>query len=178
MAIPVKSLIFPDPGSLRYKYYAFADVKWRREKPPPRQSRFKSLFEELERQEDTRRRQEILKPKKDAEPQEDRQAKDCRMEEEPATFPGGNDVHDEDNETLNHNQGNIVRNTSQESANGSQEEAVNDAHMIPVDSNCENQSLDGTHEEPDNGSNKEALNGKHRVPADANPDNQFLNGTH
>lgn len=185
MARPGKSLIFPDPGSLRDKYYAAADEEWRTEKRPARQSRFKSVFEEPERQEDTRSKlEEILEAEEDVELQGDRQAKDHRMEEGleavvgPSTSTTANDAHDEDNESLNDTQGSIVRSTCEQSANGSLEQASNGAHRIPVDSNCEAQFLDGAHEEPDRKSMKEAPNDSYRLPVDGNLDKRFPNGTH
>lgn len=180
-----KSLIFPDPGSLRDKYYAAADENCRTEKPPPRQSRFKSYFEKLERQEDTRSELgENLGPKENVELQEGRQDKGCKMEEEleavvePSTSTSANDAHDEDNASLNDNQGSIVRSPCEESANGSREGALNGAHRTHVDSNCETQFLDGTHEEPDRKSMKEAPNDSYMLPGDGNLDRRFPSGTH
>lgn len=185
MARPGNSLIFPDPGSLRDKYYAAADKKWRTVKRPPRQSRFQSVFEELERQEDTRSKlEEVLEPEEDVELQVDRPAKDNRTEEEleavvgPSTSTTANDVHDEDNESLNSDQGSSVRSTCEDSANVSLEEASNGAHRIPVDSNCETRFLDGAHEELDRKSTKEAPNDSYRLPVDGNLDIRFPNGTH
>lgn len=180
-----KSLIFPDAGGLRDKYYAAADEKWHTEKPPPRQSRFKSYFEKSERQEDTSSKlEEILGPREGVELQEGRPVKDRKMEEEleavveHSTSTSANDVHDEDNQPLNDKQGSIVRSPCEESANGSREEALNGAHRTPVDSNCETPFLDGTLEEHDRKSMKEASNDSHMLPEDSNLGKRFPSGTH
>lgn len=99
-----------------------------------------------------------MKSKEDVELQGDRQANDCSVEEEleakkePTTSICANDVHDEDNESLNDRQGSAVRSTCEEPANASHNEASDGTHRLHVDGNLDNQSLDGTHEEPVGGS--------------------------
>lgn len=189
-------MLFPGPGSLRGRYYAAADENWRAEKPPPPQSRVKPLFDELERRKDTRSKQdEILEPKEDVELQEDRQAKDCRVEEEleaevePATPTGANDVDDKDNESLNENQGSTVRSTHKESSNGSREESLHGTHGVPADGCCTNQSpldgdhgnrsLDGANEEPvDDNRDHQSLDVAHEAPVSGSHDDQFVDDTH
>lgn len=124
-----------------------------------------------------------MKPEDDVELQEDGQAKDCRVEEEleverePATSTGANDVHVEDNESLNDSQGSTVRSTCEEPTNGSRQEAVSSAHRIPGDGNCENEFLDGTHEKPVDDSHDDHSDGVLKEPVDENRDDQFFDDT-
>lgn len=117
-----------------------------------------------------------MKPMEDVELQGDRQAEDCRVEEEleaetePAASIGANDVDDQDNGSLD--------DTHEDPVNASHKEAMNGAHRLPNDGDLDNQFLDnGRNKEHADGDRDDHFDSTHEETVGGKLDDPFIDGT-